>query len=111
MNITSASQVKIFTTGVVQGAKSVEYVNFVSSSLVVSRNMFSTMGSGFKSIIGGRLEGQIKLMENYRSQLLGEIRNKAFQQGANAVVGLRIDVDDVNGVMNFFGYATAVLIK
>ncbi len=103
--------VKIYTTGVAQDAKAIEHKGLVTASLVVSRNMFSTMGSGFKSIIGGRLEGQIKLMQNYRAQLIQELTNKARNMGANAIVGLRIDVDDVNSVMNFFGYATAMKIE
>ncbi len=106
-----SQNVKVYTTGIVQEAKSVEHKGLVTASLVVSRNMFSTMGSSFKTIIGGRLEGQIKMMQNYRSQLVQELTQKASNMGANAIVGLRIDVDDVNSVMNFFGYATAMKIE
>ncbi len=103
--------VHIYTTGVIQDATSVKYVGFVTASLVVSRNMFSTMGSGFKSLVGGRLVGQTKMMRNYRAELVKELTDKANALGANAVIAIRIDVDDVNSWMSFFGYATAVMVE
>ncbi len=101
-------EIKIYTTAVAQDLKNPKHLGLVTASLVVSRNMFSTMGSGFKSLVGGRLKGQIKLMQNYRAQLIQELTEKALSMGANAIVGLRIDVDDVQGFTSFFGYATAM---
>ncbi len=109
--VKNPSDVELLTTGFIHDAKTVKYVELVTATLVVSRNVFSTIGSGLKSLVGGRLQGQIKLMKMNRAKIIEEIREKAAAVGANAVISFRIDVDNVQGFVNFFAYGTAVIIK
>ena len=51
--------------------------------------MFSDIGSGFKSMIGGEIKGLSKLTADVRDELIYELKEKAAILGANAIVGLR----------------------
>ena len=44
---------------------------------------------GFKSLVGGEVKGLSKLTMDIREELLWELREKAVNLGANAIVGLR----------------------
>jgi len=46
---------------------------------------------GFKSLVGGEIKGLSKLTSDLRDELLWELKEKAVQAGANAIVGLRFD--------------------
>ena len=66
-----------------------EYKGLVLASKVKSRNVFSDIGAGFKSMVGGEIKGMSKLTSDLRDELLWELKEKAANIGANAVVGLR----------------------
>ena len=84
-----AGSVEVYTVNEPCGATSMQYKGLVIVSKVKSRNMFSDIGSGFKSMIGGEIKGLSKLTADVRDELIAEIKEKAAELGANAVVGLR----------------------
>ena len=84
-----AGSVEVYTVNEPCGATSTQYKGLVIVSKVKSRNMFSDIGSGFKSMIGGEIKGLSKLTADVRDELIAEIKEKAAELGANAVVGLR----------------------
>ena len=59
------------------------------ASKVKSRNAFSDIGSGLKSLVGGEIKGLSKLTRDVREELLRELKETAAELGANAIVGLR----------------------
>ena len=67
------------------------YHYFITSSHCCCRNVFSDIGSGFKSLVGGEVKGLSKLTSDVRDELLWELKERAANIGANAVVGLRLD--------------------
>ena len=79
----------MYTTNTPCGAVTQEYRGLVMASKVKSRNAFSDIGSGLKSLVGGEIKGLSKLTKDVREELLQELREKAAELGANAVVGLR----------------------
>ena len=62
---------------------------------VRSRNMFSTMGAGFKAMAGGELKGLSKLLSDSRHEALGRLAEEAQAHGANAVLALRFDCNEI----------------
>lgn len=85
----------------------------VSVSLVKARNAFSQIGSSFKSTFGGHLGGLEKLYDDMREYALLELQNKAVALGADAIIALRVDINEiayVNGI-GVFAYGTAVKVK
>merc|ERR1719290_372520 len=104
-----AAAVELFTTETPCMNKTMEYKGLVIASKVKSRNMFSDIGSGFKSLVGGEIKGLSKLTSDLRDELLWELKEKAAQAGANAVVGLRMETNTIfEGVLDMVVYGTAV---
>ena len=81
--------VEVYTTNEPCMAVTTEYKGLLMASKVKSRNMFSDIGSGFKSMIGGEIKGLSKLTADVRNELIWELKEKAAEAGANAIVGLR----------------------
>ena len=77
-----------------------------------SRNMFSDIGSGLKSMVGGEVKGLSKLTKDTRKELMEEAMEKAAGLGANAICGLRFETTTVfDGALDILVYGTAVLYK
>ena len=74
--------------------------------------MFSDIGSGFKSMVGGEVKGLTKLTKDTRQELMEEAKEKAAELGANAVCGIRFETTTVfDGALDILLYGTAVLYK
>lgn len=107
-----ASNIKIVTSQDL-GDLHFDVIDGIAVSYVKARNMFSQMGAGFKASVGGHLGSFEKLYDTMRGEVLIEMQNKALAMGANAIIALRIDVNELarlNGIA-MFGYGTAVRIK
>merc|ERR1712117_495768 len=85
--------VEVYTTNEPCMAKDVQYKGMILVSK--SRSMFSDIGSGFKSLVGGEIKGLSKLTSDLRDELLWELKEKAAQAGANAIVGLRMETNTI----------------
>ena len=78
---------------------------------VRSRNVFSTMGAGFKAMAGGELRGLSKLLSDSRYEALGRLSQEAMARGANAVLALRFDCNEIaNTASEIAAYGTAVYV-
>ena len=78
---------------------------------VRSRNMFSTMGAGFKAMAGGELKGLSKLLSDSRYEALGRLAQEAMGHGANAVLALRFDCNEIaQTASEIAAYGTAVYV-
>src|ERR1039458_3380066 len=52
---------------------------------VRSRNAFSQIGAGFKSLVGGELVGMTKNLQKSRQEVIDRMVQEATTRGANAV--------------------------
>merc|ERR1712037_304596 len=105
-------EVETYTSLAPVGALTQEYKGLLVVSKVKSRNMFSDIGSGFKSLVGGEIKGLSKLTSDLRDELLWELKEKAVTVGANAVVGLRTETNTIfEGVLDMVVYGTAVYFE
>jgi len=78
---------------------------------VRSRNMFSNMGSGFKALGGGELKGLTKLLSDSRYEALFRLCQESMNHGANAVLALRFDCNEIAGTASeIAAYGTAVYV-
>lgn len=89
-----------------------EVIDTVYSMSIKSRNVFSQMGAGFKSLVGGKLGSFQKLFEEMKVEVIADLESKANQMGAEAIIAVRYQIDDiasVNGI-SFTAYGTAIKI-
>ena len=101
----------IATTNDVPGYDIYECLGEVFGLTVRSRNAFSNMGAGLKSIVGGELKGMTKNLETSRQEVIQRMAEAAAARGANAVVAMRFDTSEMGGQWTeICAYGTAVKI-
>lgn len=77
---------------------------------VRSRNAFSQLGAGFKSMFGGELQGMTKNLTDSRNEVMGRMLEAARQKGGNAVVAMRFDTSEMADTWTeLCAYGTAVV--
>ncbi|MEU6247498.1 YbjQ family protein [Glycomyces sp. NPDC047010] len=108
----TASGFVVTTTENVPGYEVLETHGEVFGLTVRSRNMFSDIGSGFKSILGGELKGLSKALAASREEALTRMVDQAKTLGANGVVMMRFDVSDARDMgTEVCAYGTAVTVR
>ncbi|MDA8292369.1 MAG: YbjQ family protein [Actinomycetota bacterium] len=101
----------IVTTDDVPGYDVVAVHGEVFGLTVRSRNAFSHMGAGLKSMVGGELKGMARNLEQSRHEVMGRLAAAAEARGANAVLAMRFDTSEVGGVWTeICAYGTAVRV-
>ena len=88
----------IATTNDVPGYEIEEVLGEVFGLTVRSRNAFSQMGAGLKSIVGGELKGMTKNLESSRQEVIDRLAEAATARGGNAVLAMRFDTSEMGGV-------------
>ncbi len=77
---------------------------------VRSRNAFSQMGAGFKSLVGGELQGMTRNVLASRNEAMTRLFAEAQARGGNALVAMRFDTTELgNNWSEICAYATAVV--
>ncbi|MDQ6686300.1 MAG: YbjQ family protein [Actinomycetota bacterium] len=77
---------------------------------VRSRNAFSQMGAGFKSLVGGELKGMTTNLVNSRNEVMNRMLDAARERGGNAVVAMRFDTSEMGDTWTeLCAYGTAVV--
>ena len=77
---------------------------------VRSRNAFSQMGAGFKSMFGGELQGMTKNLAESRNEAMARLIAEARTRGGNAIVAMRFDTSEMGDTWTeICAYGTAVV--
>ena len=104
----------ITTTPAIEGKKIVEYKGIVFGEVISGVNMVKDMMAGLTNIFGGRSNTYETELINARQNALKEMEERAFQLGANAVVGVDIDYEVLgadNGMLMVTASGTAVRVE
>jgi uncharacterized protein YbjQ (UPF0145 family) len=108
----SATDVLVVTTNDVPGYRVDRVLGEVFGLTVRSRNAFSQMGSGLKSIFGGELKGMTKALVESRNEVMSRMIDEARARGANAIIAMRFDTSEMGDVWTeICAYGTAVQIS
>ena len=84
----------------------------VRGVVVRSRSVFGTMGATFQTLLGGNISLFTELAERTREQAFNTMLHQAHLAGANAVIGIRYDANELmSGVTEVLCYGTAVRVK
>ena len=100
------------TTFTIEGHKIVRTLGVVRGISVRSRNIFGSIGAAFQTLFGGNITLYTELCEKTREEAFNIMMQHAQQIGANAVVGVRYDANEImQGVAEVLCYGTAVVIE
>ena len=100
------------TTHEVVGKKIVSHVGFVKGSTVRAKHIGRDFAAGLKTLVGGEIKGYTEMMEEARQIAVGRMVEDAEKQGANAIVGFRLQTSAVMaGASEIIAYGTAVIVE
>ena len=99
----------IATTNELAGYEIDEVYGEVFGLTVRSRNAFSQLGAGLKSMLGGELKGMTKALVDSRNEVIQRMTEEAEAKGANAIVAMRFDTSEMGDTWTeICAYGTAV---
>lgn len=94
------------------GCRIVRNCGIVRGIVVRSRSIFGTIGASLQTLGGGNITLYSDLCEKTREDALELMMQHAAQIGANAVVSMRYDANDIqSGVTEVLAYGTAVVVE
>jgi len=94
------------------GCTTVRSLGVVRGVVVRSRSVIGTFGAGLQTIFGGNISIFTELAENARQQAFDTMLQHAHMAGANAVIGIRYDANEMmSGVTEVLCYGTAVVVR
>ena len=86
-----------------------EVLGEVFGLTVRSRNAFSQMGAGLKSMLGGELKGMTKALVDSRHEVVQRMVEEAEGKGADAILAMRFDTSEMGpNWTEICAYGTAV---
>ena len=104
--------VLIVTTNEIPGYRITQVHGDVFGLIVRARNYFSNLGAQFRTLSGGEVAGYTKLLTDSRNQARERMWREARARGANAVVGMRFDCNEIGDIMSeIAAYGTAVTVE
>jgi uncharacterized protein YbjQ (UPF0145 family) len=107
-----AQPVLIVTTNDIPGCQIKQVHGDVFGLIVRARNYFSNLGAQFRTLAGGEVAGYTKLLTDSRNQARERMWREARARGANAVVGMRFDCNEIGDIMSeVVAYGTAVTVE
>ena len=102
----------VSTTNDVPGHRIVRHLGLVRGITVRSRSVLGNFAGGIQSLFGGKLSVFVSLAETARQEAYDHLCEHAAQAGANAVIGMRYDANEImEGITEVLAYGTAVLVE
>lgn len=87
-------------------------LGLVRGIVVRSRSLIGNIGAGLQTLIGGNITLYTELCEKARSDAFQLMIEHASDMGANAIIGVRYDANEVAaGVTEVLCYGTAVVVS
>jgi uncharacterized protein YbjQ (UPF0145 family) len=102
----------VATTNDLAGHKIVRHLGVVRGIIVRSRSIVGNVGASIQSLFGGNITLYTSLCERARAEAYELMVAHAQEMGANAVIGMRYDANEVAaGITEVLAYGTAVVVS
>jgi|HubBroStandDraft_2_1064218.scaffolds.fasta_scaffold400250_2 uncharacterized protein YbjQ (UPF0145 family) len=104
--------VLIVTTNDIPGYSITAVHGDVFGLVVRTRSTLGNLGAQFTTVAGGEVTGYTRLLTDSRNQARERMWREARERGANAVVAMRFDCNEIAGTMSeVVAYGTAVTVE
>jgi len=102
----------ITTALTLDGYRITKNLGIVRGITVRSRSLLGNIAGGLQSLLGGRLTVYVDLCETTREEAFQHMIQHAQERGANAVISMRYDANEVmDGITEVLAYGTAVIAE
>ncbi len=89
-----------------------EEIELVAGSIVLSKHIGKDIMAGFKTIVGGEIQGYTEMLIDARTQAVQRMQNRAEQLGADAIVNVRFATSAImESAAEVVAYGTAIKFK
>ncbi len=103
------------STNEIKNYKIINYLGLINVNLVIGANFFSDFFASFSDVFGGYSGSYQSRLDKIYNDAIRELQNKAQEKGANAIIGVHFDFDEVSGkgksMFMITAYGTAVNIE
>src|SRR5215475_690445 len=94
------------------GYRVAKTLGVVRGIVVRSRSIVGNIGASLQTLFGGNITIYTELCEKARADAHRQMLDHAAQLGANAVIGVRYDANEITaGVTEVLAYGTAVYVE
>lgn len=109
---TSIPHHQVTTSNELPGCRVVRSLGIVRGITVRSRSVIGNLGAALQTLVGGNISIYTELCEKAREEAFELMLQHAAAMGANAVLAMRYDANDVaEGVTEVLAYGTAVQVE
>lgn len=93
----TSNNVLITTTSSIDGHKINQYKGVVSARVVTGTGLFSDWAASFSDVFGGRSNTYNTQLKSIFDEVIAQLEVEAKMVGANLILGIRIDHDEISG--------------
>lgn len=105
-------QTMVTTNIELSGYRVTKNLGVVRGITVRSRSLLGNIAGGFQTLFGGKISIYVELCEKTRAEAFQQMLEHAAERGANAVIAVRYDANEViSGVNEVLAYGTAVVVE
>ena len=102
----------VTTAFTLDGFRITKNLGIVRGITVRSRSVLGNIGAGFQALVGGNISIYTELCEKARIEGYEIMVRHAEQIGANAIIGMRYDANEVAaGITEVLCYGTGVVVE
>ncbi len=102
----------VSTTNEILGYRVTRHLGLARGITVRSRSVVGNFFGNVQSIFGGKLSVYVHLADTARQEALDHLCEHASQAGANAIIGMRYDANEImDGITEVLAYGTAVTVE
>lgn len=87
----------VTTTDVLEGFRIRSYLGPIFAHVVAGTNLFSDIAASWSDVFGGRSSSYQKQLVTINSEVIKKLEEEARRLGANGILSLRIDHDEISG--------------
>ncbi|MCL5961105.1 MAG: YbjQ family protein [Chloroflexi bacterium] len=104
--------IMVTTTFTFDGYRIVRNLGIVRGLTVRSRSIAGSIGASLQTLAGGNITLYTELCEKSRQEAFELMLRHAAEMGANAIVGMRYDANEIAaGIAEVLAYGTAVIVE
>ncbi len=85
-----------------------QYIKPISAHIVAGTNFFSDFFASFSDVFGGRSETYQKQLSSLYNDAIERLKIAAYEIGANCIIGLQVDLDEISGKGKSMFMVTAI---
>jgi uncharacterized protein YbjQ (UPF0145 family) len=105
-------QTMVTTNIELNGYRVIKNLGVVRGITVRSRSLLGNIAGGLQTLFGGKISIYVELCEKTRAEAFEQMVEHAAERGANAVISMRYDANEViAGVNEVLAYGTAVVVE